>query len=138
MQLRDLVLLNTGYDIDLSQAFLGALLDVGQVYALFERTAHDLEVRYFSDMRLHCALEEIKTQRSIGIRSYLPTIDCRGVSSLGDTWGYISEECHRAAYAHILQGTDTEYRVHVSEHNPLPHSFDDLCFIQRALVKDRK
>ena len=128
--------MRTSYHIDLAEALLGAIVCIGQVHTLLERTAHDLEVRDLTDMWLHSALEKVETHGSGSIGRYLYALRCDGERRLGDAWCYIAQEGHRTTYTHILECANAENGVHIAEDDTLAHALHDLLLVERPLLKE--
>ena len=113
---------------DLSHAFLGTAVGIGEFVAFAEHTAHHLEVLHFADVGLDAGLEEINAGGCVLNGSHL---HATGVVNLGhfvDEGHHVAEELHQTAYAHVLAGADAEYGEDAAGDHTLADAFAHLVF----------
>ena len=119
-----------------ADTFAAAAIGVLQIVALLHTTGHHLEILHFSDMRLHCRLEEIEARRTVGRRHHLLAARVVHSGHFVHKRHHVAQEFHQSAHAHILHGTDTEYWEHASGSQTLTVALTHFVLGERLALEE--
>ena len=122
--------------INLSDALLAASVGIRKVVARLYASAHNLEVRNLSDMRLHTGLEEINRLRSCRVGSDLLTTRIMHLRHLAHERHHITQEFHQTAHSHILTCANAEYGEDRTRYESLADALTQFVLCERLLFKE--